>query len=510
MTTYYVRKPPNGNDGNDGLSKDTAWATLGKAVATMGNGDTLIIGAGNYDEDYTNASNSLTIIGDYDGSLTGDVGWVKMYYFHLAGEDITVKWLWTVGYGGASNHVGTALEVGNDQLLEHIVVAFEMSTVVYGDTGGVGGATLDTCLFNGLVIVRSGHIYVKSCTFTRDTCIPTGACYFGESAGWDFTITIKNCIFSTIDNTANHAMIGFGVVNPDTSTIDIDFNDYYVPNGCAIVYTSTGNYHHTIEQWQNDPDHDWSGTNLNSIEVNPLFKNDGFHIKEDSPCVDVGTVYGLSRDIDNEGRPHGDAYDMGCDEYYFAPPDTSEDTFTFEVSPRARIGPVLIRETPYREPQLKWPCTHNLPSGQYTLYTCPRCLGKGYFYDIKFDAGGLIPQVWDETKLAQELEKITITDFNPFHPEYGAKLKSRVGQVSKDDLKAIIKSDLLNAVYNLIKYQKAEANKGTEDGYFSPRELIDRVEKVEIVELSVTALHFAIYILTVSGKEIEITGEILV
>ena len=192
------------------------------------------------------------------------------------------------------------------------------------------------------------------------------------------------------------------------------------------------------------------------------------------------------------------------------PASSSSDPFRFETSNRitTSINTIPSRQSLYREPQLKHSCNHYLSGVQYTLDTCSRCLGKGYYFDIKFDAGGLIPQVWDEVKLMQELEKITLTDSNPFHPEYGANLKQRIGQVNVEELKAIIQRDLLTTVYNLIKYQKAEASKSP--GYFSSYELIDRVDKIEITDLSPTELAFTIFIFTIHGKEIQLTGKILV
>jgi len=192
------------------------------------------------------------------------------------------------------------------------------------------------------------------------------------------------------------------------------------------------------------------------------------------------------------------------------PVSSSLDAFKFEVSNRiiAEANVSKPRQSLYREPQLKQTCNHNLSGVQYTLNTCPRCLGNGYYFDIKFDAGGLVPQVWDENKLIQELEKITLTDSNPFHPEYGANLKQRIGQVNVEELKAIIQRDLLTTVYNLIKYQKAEASKSP--GYFSVYELIDSVDKIEITDLSATELIFAVYVITIHGKEVQLTGKVLV
>jgi hypothetical protein len=191
---------------------------------------------------------------------------------------------------------------------------------------------------------------------------------------------------------------------------------------------------------------------------------------------------------------------------------SSSDAFKFELSSRvvAEANAEKPRNSLYREPQLKHVCNHYLSGIQYTLNTCRRCLGTGYYFDIKFDAGGLVPQVWDETKLIQELEKITLTNSNPFHPDYGINLQQRIGQANTDELKSVIQRDLLTTVYTYIKYQKEEASKSIQNGYFSSYELIDSINKIEITELSPTELVFTIYIITIHGKEIQLTGKILV
>jgi len=50
-TTYYVS--PYGNDSNDGLSLDAAWATIQHAADTIGPGDTVLVQSGTYNEQVT-------------------------------------------------------------------------------------------------------------------------------------------------------------------------------------------------------------------------------------------------------------------------------------------------------------------------------------------------------------------------------------------------------------------------------------------------------------------------
>lgn len=532
MTDFYVRKSI-GNDGNDGLSPATAWRTIANAILSTTDFDVVYVGSGSYGEpiELTGLDNRI-FIGDIRGLKTGDAGHPEITYIraHHASDthyNIIVKGFHCLAYTSfgdynASVDVGLLPNVSIEKcILDYGCFALGIDTFIFKNNVAWPLKTSTTprgCLVCG----ASPILYIYHNTFVG---IPKGS---GE-AGWTgpliglYGFSFPPCHFYIRNN------IGYQTFSEKVYYAEIWDNATHVfifNNNCFYVTGSGGSFmdfyhgagpdhHHyfTFNTWQTTanivipeffilPDTD-------SFVNNPLLQTDNYHLTLSSPCIDAGANLGVTEDIDDENRPRGSGYDIGCDEYYTPAPPTSFDSFTFP-SGISRTAPPLIRETPYREPQLKWTCTHNLPSGQFTLNTCPRCLGLGYYYDMRFDAGGLVPQVWDEIKLGQELEKITITEFNPFHPEYGANLKKRVGQVPIDDLKPIIKSDLLESIYNLIKYQKREANKGVSNGYFSSRELIDSVKKVEITEISNTELQYAIYILTIEGREIEITGKILV
>jgi len=75
-STYYVRSTV-GKDTNDGMSPETAWATVTRGALELGPGDTLIIGPGTYRESVNMKRGGLPgrpirILGDATGNRTGD------------------------------------------------------------------------------------------------------------------------------------------------------------------------------------------------------------------------------------------------------------------------------------------------------------------------------------------------------------------------------------------------------------------------------------------------------
>lgn len=77
MTAYYVRK--TGSNGAAGTSAGAAWATINYAIANIAAGDTIYVGAGTYREQLDafiagTLGVETRLIGDTDGSQTGDAG----------------------------------------------------------------------------------------------------------------------------------------------------------------------------------------------------------------------------------------------------------------------------------------------------------------------------------------------------------------------------------------------------------------------------------------------------
>ena len=150
--------------------------------------------------------------------------------------------------------------------------------------------------------------------------------------------------------------------------------------------------------------------------------------------------------------------------------------------------------------KLKHDCNHNLTAGQLTLNTCTRCLGTGYYYDIKFDNTGRPPILNIEDKLAQSLEKMVLTSENKFHVNLVTGLNQHIGALV-DDVEAIIRYDLIQAVATLKENQRGVIN-------LSPRAQIASLDDVIVIKENESSLRYIVEITTVSGEQVELTGAI--
>jgi len=206
VTTYYVRK--TGSDGLAGTSAATAWATIGKALTGgMASGDTVYVGAGVYREavNITITPLAMTyVIGDVDGSRTGDAGEVR----------------WT-GYTSTDLVAGNATatcRLNGKSFLTFQAIHF------------VGSSQANGACIDGLTVTGSHDLTFLRCAFTPGSNASGGggpikltgvvdtafnyvfdACWFGPhgSAGGQILITaptstiadyninvlIRNCVF---------------------------------------------------------------------------------------------------------------------------------------------------------------------------------------------------------------------------------------------------------------------------------------------------------------------------
>lgn len=214
MTIYYVRT--TGDDDNDGLSPAAAWATIGFALSADGiaSGDTVYIGAGVYREMITVAMTSATaetfVIGDVDGSHTGDAGEVRLTNYltddttapsggnliDLAGCDyLTFKnivfFFITPGYG-------TAVLYAYDSPSEHITCsncAFVM--------GGAGNTTAQGIQCIGDVDAPAAWLIDRCWFLTISTTSPFYvAPLSSETETYDFDFVVQNCLFVSLGNDA--------------------------------------------------------------------------------------------------------------------------------------------------------------------------------------------------------------------------------------------------------------------------------------------------------------------
>lgn len=200
MTTYYVRV--GGSDSNAGTSAGAAWATVGKALGASGisSGDTVYIGPGLYREavtvSMTAATVTTSVIGDVDGSHTGDpAGPVTMTANTLT--DLATS-------------SGTTLSMTSKHFLSFSNIVFDQSSGVLLTATTCHDITFTDCAFlaNGL---NAGGFSLTmtvdiASNWTIDRCIFTG--YGGGNgaifvpvlptstvADYDSNILIRNCIF---------------------------------------------------------------------------------------------------------------------------------------------------------------------------------------------------------------------------------------------------------------------------------------------------------------------------
>ena len=155
----------------------------------------------------------------------------------------------------------------------------------------------------------------------------------------------------------------------------------------------------------------------------------------------------------------------------------------------------------YQDAQLKHICNHTLATGIYSLTSCPRCLGTGIYYDIQFDPLGQITPVTDEYKLAQDLEKIMLTESNIFHPDYATNLKKYIGEASGRKIAQIVRKDIIDGVTRLMNSQKGVTS--------STREQISSIISIEVdADVDPTKLIYKVQVLTSSGEIKGIGGSI--
>lgn len=154
--------------------------------------------------------------------------------------------------------------------------------------------------------------------------------------------------------------------------------------------------------------------------------------------------------------------------------------------------------------QLKHTCNHKLGASQYTLSKCPRCLGKGYYYDIQFNAAGKILEVSLVDKLAQTLEKFVLTESNDFHPEVAINVAQWLGGSPISEIKAVIKFELSKSLMALISTQRGVPNLASEAQ-------IAKVNSIDVYDdvSDPGTLNYGVTVTTIAGGTRILTGSII-
>jgi hypothetical protein len=354
--TYHVRT--TGSDAADGLSALTAWQTIDKAADTLVAGDWVYVGAGVYDEQVSPASDGtaadpIRFIADTDGSRTGDAGTVEItdssgtldvltltgndYYefigFKLTGGDIMARWDSSLGgllkdcvltggdravrpYGTAELTItGSAIHSNTSSA----VYLYDSSTItisdtaIYNNTAGVRDETgstvtvvLDRCEFYGNT---KASVWAHAGTYTITNCLLRDNPAQGIALEPTSTVTVWHC---TIDNNDEQGIDQLG----GASTI----RNCIISNNVLVgIDLGGGTMDHTYNLvWNNGSDYVGTVADATELSADPLFTSAADrHLQSGSPARDAGTDGSSATlvDFDNEGRPEGAGWDMGCHEY---------------------------------------------------------------------------------------------------------------------------------------------------------------------------------------------------
>lgn len=152
----------------------------------------------------------------------------------------------------------------------------------------------NTADWGGGIYCKQSKLAIGNCTFTRNTADWGGAIYC--TSGSD--LIVSNCILW--GNIASKGGTEITLRSADApSTVTISYSD--VAGGSSAVYTGSG----CLLNW-----------GPNNVDVDPLLTPDG-HLRAGSPCIDAGGGINLTAESAEtaESLFHGDAIDIGCDEF---------------------------------------------------------------------------------------------------------------------------------------------------------------------------------------------------
>ena len=298
--SYYVDYV-NGKDENDGETSGTAWKTLAHAVASAGEGNTLVLARGTHMLNADVAVDKiLTITGEGEKGetiLDGNQG----RYLNVAVDEALVKNL-------------TFYRLNNDGFRMNGDSA--VSNVVFtGVAGGVNGVTaakgvFTSCLFTNNVsakvagIYLSGPVTVENCVFTGNrTASSSGGNPTGVLCIYDNRVVVRNC--TIIDNTIS---FGGAVYLRYCTTMsvcnNIIWNNVKASDGTAANFDDYGNSKFVgFVSNCTTPLSSLPAANRN-IGAAPIFTDgDPFAPAYESPCRNAGNDDLAPKGVDFFGNP---------------------------------------------------------------------------------------------------------------------------------------------------------------------------------------------------------------
>jgi len=345
--TYYV-DAADGSDDNDGLTPETAFATIQTAIDSSFNGYTVIVHAGIYEENINFLGKNIrltsadpaneeiinsTIIDGNDANSVVIFSGTEGSSCILTGFTITNG---TAPYGGGVCGNGTMATIENnticgnkgqgsgklgdygaagglldcDGLIQHNIIS--------GNSAGFGGGL---CHCDGTIRYNiisyngwyaGGGLFDCNGTISNNLLVANGAVYGGALVSCNGSIS--NC--TVIGNWSAHD--GSGLDNCNGSISNCIIYQNWPPWMEQIENCSTPIYS-CIERWDGGG---LGNTNLDPCFIEPgywdannLWVDGDYHLLPDSPCIDAGDPNYVAEpnqtDLDGNPRVRGDAIDMG-------------------------------------------------------------------------------------------------------------------------------------------------------------------------------------------------------
>ncbi|MNM81095.1 hypothetical protein D3C81_930830 [compost metagenome] len=147
-------------------------------------------------------------------------------------------------------------------------------------------------------------------------------------------------------------------------------------------------------------------------------------------------------------------------------------------------------------------CNHIINGEVLEESRCPRCYGKGYYFDIHFDEDGQTIISEKTLKLQQELLKITIEEKgeNIFHPQWGDETRRRlIG--SKNNPKAQNQIQVL--VKDCIQYlQNVQIGNQTLFQNMTDEEIIATIDSINVIKSSQVGYEVQVTVTSQAGETI--------
>ncbi len=385
--------------------------TIQAGIDAAVTGDTVLVadgtytGAGNKELDY--GGKAITVTSRHDPAFTviDCEGSGRGFYFHSGESDEACAQGFTVRNGYSVNGGGIYC-TGSSPIISKMIITSNQAT----DWGGG-------------IQIHQGSPQIIDCIISENTGGIGGGvfCYYYSYPGF------VNCFITRNSDGGIHT-----TWNSSPEFINCTVTNNFSGGGGGGFYTGGSLSEPLVRNtilWANEPDQicfaegsltvefsdvegGWPGEgNLNS---DPLFMlQDDYHLRIDSPCVDTGTPEGApDHDLDDEPRPHGAGYDIGCDEARYDGPVMKISPSSFDVTAffGSPVAPEELRITNPGTDSLSYvvipgSSTWLVPGGELSGILPP---SDTAFVSLDFHIAGMTPGIESDT--------FTVASNDPFTP----------------------------------------------------------------------------------------------